>query len=390
MIDPARAARADRFRSRAADRSRATEPRLRAMAPSRSGPAAAQRRTVARALAALVAALSIAALACDRASPPSSASAAAASSTPRSVRTAVVEASAAPGARVAATVLARQRATLTSRLAATVEELPFDEGRSVRAGDLLVRLDDLALRSALAAADAAASSARSDRERMERLLERDAATPRETEAARARDAAAEAEVAAARDALRYAGLRAPFAGRIARRLVRQGDVVSPGQSLVEIEGEGGYELRASVDAAAAAAIVLGAALPVEIDGVSGSTVATVRAITPAGDPGTHRFELVADLGSVEGLRSGLYARLVLPAAAAGATSELTIPAGAAFARGGLNGVFVVDHDVARLRWIAAGQREGDRLGVRAGLAAGERIVLDPAGLADGDAIAVQR
>jgi hypothetical protein len=113
-------------------------------------------------------------------------------------------------------------------------------------------------------------------------------------------------------------------------------------------------------------------------------------VTPAGDPGTHRFELVADLDTLEGLRSGLYARLLLPAATGETDAGLTIPAGAAFARGGLVGVFVVDDGVARLRWIAAGRRDGERLLVRAGLEAGERVVLEPTGLADGDAIAEQR
>jgi hypothetical protein len=42
--------------------------------------------------------------------------------------------------------------------------------------------------------------------------------------------------------------------------------------------------------------------------------------------------------------------------------------------------------VARLRWIATGERRGELLIVRAGLAAGERVVLDPAALADGDPV----
>jgi RND family efflux transporter MFP subunit len=308
------------------------------------------------------------------------------------VRTTAVEAAAESGRPVAATVVARQRATLASRMSAAVVKLPFEEGEAVGSGQVVAQLADEALRSALAAAEAARAAARTERERMERLLEREAATPRETEGARARAAAAEAEVGAARDALRYTALRAPFAGRLVRRLVREGDVVSPGQPLVEIEGGEGFELRTSVDAAAAAVIAPGMRLPVEVDGLGDALVATVRAVTPAADPGTHRFEVVADLDAVEGLRSGLYGRLLLPAApgATEARGQLTIPAGAAFARGGLTGVFVAADGVARLRWIAAGQRDGERLAVRAGLEAGERVVLDPAGLADGDAVAEER
>ena len=52
---------------------------------------------------------------------------------------------------------------------------------------------------------------------------------------------------AAKDALSYAALRAPFAGRVAARPVNVGDVVNPGMTLVEIEGEGGLEIRATVE-----------------------------------------------------------------------------------------------------------------------------------------------
>jgi RND family efflux transporter MFP subunit len=308
------------------------------------------------------------------------------------VRTATVETGTESGRVVAATVTARQRATLAARMSAAVVRLPFREGETVRSGQVVAQLADEAPRSALAAAEAALAAAGADRERMERLLERGAATAQETESARARAAAAAAEVGAARDALRYTALRAPFSGRLARRLVREGDVVSPGQPLVEIEGSEGFELRASVDAAAAAVIAPGMALPVEVDGLAGALTATVRALTPAADPGTHRFEVVADLPGVEGLRSGLYGRLQLPAPAGAAEGghQLTIPAAAAFARGGLTGVFVVEEGVARLRWIAAGKSGGERLAVRAGLEPGERVVLDPAGLADGDPVVEER
>jgi RND family efflux transporter MFP subunit len=335
-------------------------------------------------------ALLAAMLSCERAPHPG-APAETAPSPRRTVRTAAVETIADGGPVVSATIVARRRASLASRMAATVIELPFEQGEAVRSGEVVVRLDDEALHSRLRATEAALVTALADRDRMEHLLERDAATPRETEAARARAVAAEAEVDAGRDALRYASLRAPFTGLLTRRLVREGDVVSPGQALVEIEGAGGYELRAAVDAAAAAAIAPGAALTVQVDGVAGAVAATVRAVTPAGDPATHRFEVVADLAAVAGLRSGLYGRLLLPAPGTTDGGDgLTIPIGASFTRGGLVGVFVVEDGVARLRWIAAGRREGERLAVRAGLEAGERVVLDPAGLGDGDAVTEQR
>lgn len=278
------------------------------------------------------------------------------------------------------TIRARNRAALAARLSAAVVEVPRREGERVEAGAVVVRLDDAALRSAVAAAEASLAAAETEQRRTEALLGKGAATPRERDDAAARAAGARAAWEGAKESLAYAVLRAPFAGRIGTKPVNVGDVVSPGTTLVEIEGDGGFELAATVDAALASSLRPGFEAEALVDGQAAGLPAVVRAIAPAGDPTTHRFDLRADLPAAAGLRSGLFARLRLPAAGA---SRLTIPAGAVFDRGGLAGVFVVAEGHARLRWIAVGARSGDQIEVRAGLEAGERVALDPAGLSDG-------
>jgi hypothetical protein len=110
----------------------------------------------------------------------------------------------------------------------------------------------------------------------------------------------------------------------------------------------------------------------------------VRVLVPAADPATHRFEVRAELEPGLGLRAGLFARLLLPPAAD--EQRLLVPTRALLRRGGLVGAFVVDAGRARLRWVAVGGAAGDATEVRAGLAAGEKVVLDPAGLGDGGAV----
>jgi RND family efflux transporter MFP subunit len=192
--------------------------------------------------------------------------------------------------------------------------------------------------------------------------------------------------------LSYAVLRSPFAGVLAARRVEVGDVVSPGQPLVEIEGSGGLELRATLSAEDSLGLRPGTTVEARVDGLGAPLQARVSALSPAGDPSTHRFELRADLPAAEGLRSGLFARLLLPAPQGERAGEasLAVPAAAVFQRGGLTGVFVIaaekDRQVARLRWIAPGSPAGDRVEVRAGLAAGERVVLQPGDLLDGEEV----
>lgn len=313
----------------------------------------------------------------------------AASRPARSVNVVEVGTAGADAATVPATVQARQRAVLSSRIQASVLELPLREGQGVEAGAVVARLDAEALRSAVRAAEAGASAAEADRVRFETLAASGAATPRERETAQSRAAAAAAAVSAARDALAYAVLRAPFAGVVAERPARLGDVVGPGQPVIVIESRGALEVVASVPAQAIATLKVGDRLPLRIDGRSEAAMARIASIAPAADPVTHRVEIKADLDSGSDLRSGAFVRIELPiAVGADETARITVPAAALFERGGLVGAFVADGDVARLRWVARGGGVGDAIEVRAGLAAGERVIVDPEGLADGDRIVV--
>lgn len=304
----------------------------------------------------------------------------------KNVRTAeVVRSSGAGDVAAPGAVQARKRAALSARIPASVTALPYEEGEWVPAGAVVVRLADAAVRAAVAAAEAGVQAAESDLERTKALVDKGAATRRELEQATAAASAARAQLTAARDSLSYSTLRAPFAGRVAARRVNVGDVVNPGMALIEIEGEGGLELRATVESGVAATLRPGAKVRALVDGQPGPLAATVSAIAPSGDPTTHRFELKADLPPADGLRAGLFARLLVPGAAA-AELRLTVPATALFERGGLTGLFVVRGGPARLRWVAAGARDGGTVEIRAGVTEGEHVVLDPAGLTDGAAV----
>jgi RND family efflux transporter MFP subunit len=287
---------------------------------------------------------------------------------------------------VPGTVQARKRATLSARMPASVTELPYQEGQWVKAGDVVVRLDDAALRAAVSAAEAGVKAAQADLDRTKTLLEKGAATPRELEQMTAAASAAQAQLTAAKDQLSYSALRAPFAGRVASRRANLGDVANPGQPLIEIEGEGGLELRATAESSLAATLRAGAKLKAQVDGQPAPLQATVTAIAPSGDPTTHRFELKADLPAARGLRAGLFARLLVPGVAA--EPRLVAPARALFERGGLTGAYVVSDGKARLRWVAPGAREGDSVEIRSGLEAGERVVLSPQDLVDGAPVRV--
>jgi len=292
------------------------------------------------------------------------------------------------GAFVPATVVAQRRATLSTRLAASVRAVLVEEGQRVAAGQLLVSLADADVRSGLAAAETALAAAAVHERRIRELGAVRAATPAELEMASAQRAQAEAAVAGARASLSYTEIRAPFAGTVQARRVNAGDLVGPGQPIVELEGDG-LELTASLSAAEARGLVLGA--PIRFAAGAGRGEAVVTALTPGGDPLSHRRGLRARVKAFDGeLRSGTFARLEVPATGATAAGGVWVPRSALVARGDLTGVFVAANGRAELRWLALGEAVGDLVGVRAGLAPGEEVVDTPGTLRDGQPVEVLR
>jgi len=285
---------------------------------------------------------------------------------------------------VAASVQAARKATLATRLAASVRAVHVEEGQAVAAGQLLVALADADLRAQLGAAEAALATAGAHERRIRALAAERAATPSELEAAAAQRAQAEAGVAAVRANLTYTEIRAPFAGTVRTRRVDPGDLVGPGQPLVTIEGSA-LELVASLSEDEAREVRVGQRLPFRAGGADGT--AEVTALTPGGDPISHRRGLRALVAAAPaGLRSGAFARIAVPAA--GRASGAWLPRSALVERGDLTGVFVAARGRAELRWVSVGDALGDRVEIRAGLREGERVVDAPGALRDGQEIEV--
>lgn len=286
-------------------------------------------------------------------------------------------------------VAARESAEILARASASVRSVLVQEGDDVRPGQLLLVLDDRGARARLAAVEAARRSATSDRDRVIALLGRGAATMREKEQADAEAQAAESAVAEARSALAYLRIAAPFTGRVAAAPARAGDLVVPGQPLLTLESKTGYELRATVEAAAALRVRPGDRVAVAVDGIPDRLEGRVAALSPAADPRTHRFLLRTDLPRDDRLRSGLFGRIVLVSPEP-AAPRLVVPREAIVERGGLTGIFVLEDGRARLRWIAVGPPDGEAVEVRAGLSLGETVVLAPGSLEDGAAVEEKR
>jgi RND family efflux transporter MFP subunit len=203
----------------------------------------------------------------------------------------------------------------------------------------------------------------------------------------ARRSQAEAEIAAARVALGYATLTAPFAALVTERKADPGSLATPGAPLLTLEREGNPRLEASIDESRLGLVRVGESVAVEIDGLNRTVTGRVAEVVPSIDAATRSFTAKIDLPVLAGLRSGMFGRAGFPAGKRGA---LLVPQSAVLERGQIRAVYVVEGDTARLRFVTLGEGRDDKREILSGLTAGERIIVTPAPLlADGARVAIQ-
>jgi len=191
------------------------------------------------------------------------------------------------------------------------------------------------------------------------------------------------ELRAARATLADTVLRAPFDAVVQRKWVSRGQLVAPGAPLLELDGTV-VELTGTLSESEAAGLAVGAEVPFRVGTAEGT--ATVVALSPGGDPLSHRSAFRARPGSgAPALRSGDFGRIGVKGAGG---PRRAVPRTAVVQRGDLSSVFVLADGRAALRWLRLGEAEGDQLPVLAGLAPGERVIDSPGNVRDGQRVEV--
>jgi RND family efflux transporter MFP subunit len=203
----------------------------------------------------------------------------------------------------------------------------------------------------------------------------------------ARRSQAEAELDAARVALGYATLSAPFAGLVTERRADPGSVATPGAPLLTVEREGNLRLETSIDESRLGIVRIGEQVEVEIGGLNSTVRGRVAETVPSIDAATRSFTAKIDLPSVPGLRAGMFGRAAFPDRK---REALLVPQSAVLERGQVRSVYVVQGDTARLRLVTLGETRDNRCEILSGLTAGEKILVAPPPLlSDGNRVAIQ-
>lgn len=292
-------------------------------------------------------------------------------------------------------VEAVRQTVVAPQVPGTIVTLELKPGDSVKAGQVVARIDaraaEQSARSADAqtrAADAALAVATKELERQKHLFGKgyisQAALDRaqaQFDMTRAQVSAQQAEAAAARTQSGFFVVKAPYAGIVAEVPATVGDMAMPGRPLLTLYDPKALRVSATVPESVASALRERSAIKVQVPGLSAPqqwTATTQVSVLPTADAATHSVELRLDLASgIEGLRPGMFARAWLPAGASTA-QRLFVPAAAIVRRAEMTGVYIVDaQGRALLRQVRIGAAAGDRIEVLSGVTAGEQVALDP-------------
>jgi RND family efflux transporter MFP subunit len=336
-------------------------------------------------------------------------------------------------------VTARRRATVSSKVTGKVVEIFVEEGQSVRAGQVLARLDDSQTRAALnlARAQLAAShkafaedqsrlrEAQQNLQRRQRLLEERVVGRAEVDTAQnevdslaariaytqQQVAVAEAQVQLRQTDLDDMVVRAPFSGVAISKDAQPGEMISP------VSAGGGFT-RTGIGT-----IVDMSSLEIEVD-VNESFINRVRpgqkvtAVLDAYPDWRIPAHVITTVPSADRQKATVRVRIAFerpngsaapdarilpdmgvkvsflgdeePEPAAAAAARVLVPKAAIRTVGGRTVVFVLRDDHVERRAVSTGSERGGQVEVLSGVTAGERLVIEgPATLEDGARVRVQ-
>jgi len=269
------------------------------------------------------------------------------------------------------TVVPRERALVSARVAGTVAFADFAIGQKVEAGQILVTLSAPEMEARVNQAQAALDRARRDFERESSLLAGGATTQETVHDMAERLRSAEAALAEAQALASYTKISAPFEGRITRKIANVGDFAAPGSPLFAIAGVGALRVEATLPESFPE-VELATKLSVLADGVPEEAI--LAESSPAADTRSRTRLVKADLAPSSTLRPGQFVRLLWPV---GTMPEILIPAGAVTRFGQMERVLLVEGSRAKLRLVRTGESHGESVQILSGLAEGDRVILDP-------------
>ena len=311
------------------------------------------------------------------------------------VPSAVVAARGGSGSRAYEGVVEAMRQTsVAAQVSGAVVALQVRAGDKVHAGQVLMRIDARAADQTASAGAAQARAARAamdmatrDFERQQQLFAQGFISHVALDRADAHFKSAQAEAsaqlanaAAAKTQSDFYIVKAPYGGVVANVSVVLGDLAMPGRPLLTLYDPTALRVTAAIPQTAV--VELGGNEPqAEVPGATAGLVKPAHVqLLPTVDAASHTLELRLDLPPNTNAVPGMFARAWLSGLDTGGTRDarLFVPSQALVRRSEIAAVYVIGgNGKPLLRQVRPGRSVGDEVEILSGVAAGERVALDP-------------
>ncbi len=259
-------------------------------------------------------------------------------------------------------------AKVTSLVRDRIVEICDCEGREVKKGDVLVRLDDREARAQLGDLRAREEFLRRELSRVTELSARGSATTQALERASMDLRQLEAQIAVQTERISDFTIVSPMDGIVLRRDGEVGEIAEVGQVLVRVGVPKPLEIVAEVNEEDIPRVVLGQTALLRTDAFKERPLeGKVREITPMGDPVAKTFRIRIALPDDTPLKPGMSVEANVVSREK--PNALLVPADAVAG----STVYVVVGDVARRREVTAGIRGTRAVEILAGLGESDRV-----------------
>jgi RND family efflux transporter MFP subunit len=295
---------------------------------------------------------------------------------------------------VSGSVRAVTSAFVKARVASEITRIAVREGDPVKAGQPLVQQDTTEFDWRVRQAEQQALAARAQFEIAQRQLANNRAlvaqgfiSPTALETSASNEAAAQASLEAALAAVQIAmkaradaTLPAPISGVVSQRLAQPGERIGVDGRILEIVDLSRLEIEAALAPEDVAAVRVGSAARLAVDGIDAPIAARVARINPAAQPGSRAVLVYLALDPHPALRQGLFARGTI---ALEADRVLVLPVSAVRVDRARPYVLLLDAGKVGVQVVGTGRRGEaagqDMIEITGGLAAGARVLAGTAG-----------
>ncbi len=308
-----------------------------------------------------------------------------------------------PGLSLNGSIEGRTSATISAKIAGRIEEVLVEEGQPVKAGDPLVRLENVELTNSVRTAEDAVTKAQvsydlavADYNRYQTLYDKGAVSQQQLDTAMAKLKSAQADLSSAvagrnnaAQQLGYGVITAPVDGVVANKTATVGQVVSPGSALMVVQDISQVQAVVNIEQKDLGQVKVGQKAQVRVDAYGDRVFeGTVDGMNPEAGSASRMFRTKIKLDNADGaLKAGMFAKIEL--ATGEPVAVLTVPQAAVIQKQGLYYVFTAEDGKAVRHQIEIGKADQDSIQIKSGLQQGDKAVISGVNqLKDNEAVKV--